>query len=160
MERQRKKMTEEAALVRLSGLCMSAEYCLADMRRKMQVWDLPDGAEERILQRLQQEKFVDENRYAHAFVRDKSRQNRWGRIRIEFELHKRGISNDDIQDALTEIEEEEDDATLIALLRQKAKTTKARNEYELLVKLMRFAAQRGFTQDQVQRCLRQAIQES
>lgn len=151
-------MTEEAALVRLSTKCVTTEYCLSDIRRKMQRWLLPEGAEERILQRLQDERFVDENRYAHAFVRDKSRYNRWGERRIEFELRKKGISNEDIKDALTELQDdEENDERLIALLRQKAKTVKARNDYELMMKLLRFAAQRGFTSEQVQRCLKKAI---
>ncbi len=147
-------MTEEAALVRLSTLCVTAEYCLSDIRKKMQRWLLPEGAEKRILQRLQNERFVDENRYAHAFVRDKFRNNRWGERRIEFELRKKGISDEDIRNALTEIQHEENDEILTALLLQKAKTIKARNDYELKMKLIRFAAQRGFTLEQIQRCLR------
>lgn len=147
-------MTEEAALLRLSRLCVSAEYCLSDMRKKMQRWLLPEGSEARILQRLLDERFVDENRYAHAFVREKSSFNHWGPRRIEYELHRKGIGEEDIRDALSaNINEEENDKILMALLQQKAHTIHARNDYDLKMKLMRFAAQRGFTIDQIQRCI-------
>ena len=78
MERTKKEQTEEQAFTRLARLCSTTEYCRYDMRRKMAAWLLPDGAEDRILQRLERECFMDEVRYAHAYVRDKSRYNRWG----------------------------------------------------------------------------------
>lgn len=147
-------MTEEAAWQRLSALCATSEQCLYDMRRKMQSWDLPEGADRRLLQRLLTEGYVDEQRYARAFVHDKSQYNRWGRRRIEFELHRRGIADATIADALAGIADEENDDRLTELLKAKMRSVKARNDYERMAKLMRFAAQRGFAADEVQRCLR------
>ena len=159
MEQILKKISDDAAFQRLSSLCATAEYCLFDMRRKMERWDLTDQQKARLLKRLVAEKYVDENRYAHAFVRDKSRYNKWGAKRIEFELRKRHIDDDDIRDALTELQELDTDDMLINLLRQKAKTVKYCNEYELLTKLMRFAAGRGFSADDFNRCIKQALLE-
>ncbi|MCR4614041.1 MAG: RecX family transcriptional regulator [Bacteroidaceae bacterium] len=157
MERQKKELTEEQAFTRLARLCSTTEYCRYDMRRKMAAWLLPEGAEERVLKRLEQERYIDEVRYAHAYVRDKSRHNRWGAKRIELELRRRGITDETIQDALTEITEEQSDETLEGLLRTKLKTVKGKSDYDVFLKLLRFSVGRGFPQDQAHRCLKRII---
>ena len=148
MEKQKKELTEEQAFTRLARLCSTTEYCRHDLMRKMQAWQMPEGAEERILRRLEQERFLDEVRYAHAFVRDKFRYNRWGRQRIALELHARGIAPATIDDALTEISEEDSDQTLEQLLRAKLK---------VFLKLLRYSVGRGFPQEQAHRCLKRII---
>ncbi len=152
MEKVKKNMTEEAAYKRLSALCARTEYCVSDMKTKMSGWDLPEGAEERILMRLVKEKYVDENRYAHAFVRSKFKFNRWGREKIVRMLKQKRISGSDITDALNEIGEEESDETLMELLEKKMHSTKHKTDYELYVKLLRFAVSRGFSLDSAKRC--------
>ena len=153
MEQTKKIMTEEAALVRLSGLCCRAEYCLMDMRHKMMRWQLPDGAEARILKRLTADKYIDENRYAHAFVRSKFRFNRWGKDKIVRALKMKGISDEDISDAIVEIDEQESLDTLKELLTTKMRTVKYNTDYELYMKLLRFAVSRGFSLDSARICL-------
>ena len=157
MERTKKELTEEQAFTRLARLCSTTEYCCYDMRRKMTAWLLPDGAEDRILQRLEKERFIDEVRYAHAYVRDKFRYNRWGRKRIEMELRRRGIDDETIEDALTEITPEDSDQTLEGLLRKKLKTVKGKSDYDVFLKLLRFSVGRGFPPDQAHRCLKRII---
>lgn len=151
------KKTEQEAYQRLSALCVTAEYCLADMRRKMARWELLDkdgdaadeDAEERILERLVRERFIDESRYAHAFVRDKSRYNRWGRVRIQQELRMRQIPQLIIDDALMEIDADETLDTLRTLIEHKRPTVKGRNDYEVRMKLIRFALSRGYEMDDI-----------
>ena len=146
-------MSEAQALSRLGALCARAEYCLQDMRRKMDAWELPPGADERIIQRLMKDGYVDENRYAHAFVRSKFRFNRWGRDKIVRMLQQKGINQEDIDDALTELNEEELDDTLLELLTAKSRHLNYKNDYDRYVKLLRFAVSRGFSLDSARRCL-------
>lgn len=146
-------MSEAQALSRLGALCARAEYCLQDMRRKMDAWELPVGADERIIQRLVKDGYVDENRYAHAFVRSKFRFNRWGRDKIVRMLQQKGINQEDIDDALTELNEEELDDTLLELLTAKSRHLNYKNDYDRYVKLLRFAVSRGFSLDSARRCL-------
>ena len=91
------------------------------------------------------------------FVRDKFRYNRWGRQRIMLELHARGIAPDTIEDALTEIEEEDSEKTLEQLLRNKLKTTKGKSDYDVFLKLLRFSVGRGFPTEQAHRCIKRII---
>lgn len=161
------KKTEQEAYQRLSALCVTAEYCLADMRKKMARWELVDeegdpmneNAEERILKRLVQERFVDENRFAHAYVRDKSRYNRWGRIRIEQELRRRNIPVLIIEDALTELVDEDNLNTLRTLIERKRPSVKGKNDYEIRMKLIRFALSRGFVMDDIRRVLNTDVED-
>lgn len=146
-------MSEAQALSRLGALCARAEYCLQDMRRKMDAWELPAGADERIIQCLVKDGYVDENRYAHAFVRSKFRFNRWGRDKIVRMLQQKGINQEDIDDALTELNEEELDDTLLELLTAKSRHLNYKNDYDRYVKLLRFAVSRGFSLDSARRCL-------
>lgn len=151
-------ITEEAALLRLTAQCATTEYCLHDIRRKMAFWLLPEGAVERILQRLLRERYVNEERYARAFARDKFRFNRWGAQRISLELRRRGISDDDIRAGLSEIDEDDSLNTLRDLLRSKHRTVTARSDYERYMKLLRFAVSRGFSIEQARQCLQQDLQ--
>jgi len=154
----KKNISEQAAYQRLSALCARTEYCIADMKGKMDRWELPDGAEQRIINRLQQEKFIDENRYAHAYVRSKFRFNRWGKDKIVRMLKMKGINDSDIEDALQEINETESDETLTAILEAKMRTVKYKTDYELYMKLLRFAVYRGFSLDDAKRCIEKIIE--
>ncbi len=130
--------------LKLSALCAASEQCIHDVRKKMQRWELTDEQQQSIIDRLVREKYIDENRYAHAFVRDKSRYNRWGAVKIKNELRKRNISTLDIEDALTELNADDTLETLRQLLDKKRPTVKGRSEYEINTKLIRFALSRGF----------------
>lgn len=153
MERTTKPMTEKAAYSRLTALCGRAEQCPADLRRKMSLWQLPEGAEQRLLSQLEKEGYVDERRFAHAFAHDKFLQNRWGRARIAQELRRRAIAQELIEDALTEIPDEESEETLASLLRQRLRTTRGKNDTEVFLKMLRYSVGRGYSPDEAHRCL-------
>ena len=153
MERKQKVMSEQEALSRLAALCARTEYCLSDIRRKMEAWILPEGASDRIIKRLTTDRYVDENRYAHAFVRSKFRFNRWGRDKIARALKMKGISDEDIADGLTELNDDEAEQTLMDLLIAKNRHLTYKNDYDRYVKLLRFAVGRGFSVDAARRCV-------
>ena len=149
----KKPMTESNALNHIAAKCAAREYCLADIRKMLSRWELPDGAEERIMQRLQAEKYVDERRYAHAYVRDKFRYNHWGVKRIELELRRKGIALDIIEDAKAEINDEDNTETLRHIIEVKRRTVKGNSEYEIRAKLFRFALSRGFSYEDISEVL-------
>lgn len=153
MQVTKKKLSKEEALTRLATLCASAEYCEYDLRKKMERWELPEGAEDAIIQQLVKERFLDEERYAKAFVRDKFRYNKWGRIRISMELKKKRISEHVIEDALEEIPSDDNLDTLKALIESKKKSVKGKSDYEIKCKLIRFALSRGFTMDDINKVI-------
>jgi regulatory protein len=145
--------TEQEAYLALAALCAQAEHCQWEMTEKMRRWELSDEAQARIMERLVKERYIDDERYARAFVKDKVRYNKWGRRKIEQALWQKHIDDDIRQRILDEIDDEEYLSILRPLLQQKRKSTKAQSDYELNQKLIRFALSRGYTYDIIRQCI-------
>ena len=148
-----KQKTEQDAYLTLAALCAQAEHCQYEMLEKMRRWELDDEAQARVMQRLVSERYVDDERYARAFVKDKVRYNKWGRRKVEQALWQKHIDEDIRHQVLDEIDDEEYISVLRPLLKQKRRSTKAANDYQLNQKLMRFALGRGFTFDIIRQCI-------
>ena len=145
--------TENEAYLALAALCAQAEHCQHEMLEKMRRWELPEDAQARVMAKLIKERYVDDERFAQAFVKDKIRYNKWGRRKVEQALWQKRIDEDIRKRVLDEVDDDEYLSVLRILLKQKRKTIKAKNDYELNQKLMRFALGRGFTFDIIRQCL-------
>ena len=149
----KKEMTEQEAYLQLAALCAQAEHCQQEMRDKMRRWELDETVQNRIIARLVKERYIDDERYTRAFVKDKIRYNKWGRRKVQQALWMKHIDTDIQQRVLDEIDEKEYLDVLRPLLKQKRKSIKAANDYELNQKLVRFALGRGFGFDIIRQCL-------
>lgn len=149
----KKEMTEQEAFLQLAALCAQAEHCEQEMRDKLKRWGFDESVQNRIIERLVRERYIDNERYARAFVKDKIRYNKWGRRKVQQALWLKRIDNDIQQRVLDEIDDNEYLSVLRPLLKQKRKSVKAESDYELNRKLVRFALGRGFTFDIIRQCL-------
>lgn len=145
--------SEKEAYLTLAALCAQAEHCQWEMLEKMRRWEVPEETQARVMQRLVKERYVDDERYARAFVKDKIRYNKWGRRKVDQALWQKHIDEDIRKRVLDEVDDEEYLGVLRPLLKQKRKSTKANSDYELNQKLMRFAMGRGFTFDIIRQCI-------
>ncbi len=148
-----KQMTEEQALARAAAQCSTSEQCVSQIRQKLVRWNIGAEAQERILAHLVEERYIDESRFARAYANDKFRYNHWGPVRIDMELRRLGIAGSLRREAIGQLPQEEQTDTLKALLAQKRPSIKAKSDYELKGKLIRFALGRGFQMDDVLRAL-------
>ena len=149
----KKAITEQEAYLQLAALCAQAEHCQREMHDKMRRWELDETAQNRIITRLVKERYIDDERYVRAFVKDKIRYNKWGRRKVQQALWLKHIDSDIQQRVLDEIDEKEYLDVLRPLLKQKRKSIKAASDYELNQKLVRFALSRGFGFDIIRQCL-------
>lgn len=149
----KKEMTEQEAFLQLASLCANAEHCQHEMLEKMRKWELTEAVQARVMARLVKERYVDDERYARAFVKDKIRYNKWGRRKVQQGLWMKRIDDDVQQTVLDEISDEEYLKVLKPLLKQKSKSIKAESDYERNQKLVRFALGRGFTSDLIRQCV-------
>ena len=127
----KKETTEQEAYLQLAALCAQAEHCQQEMRDKMRRWETAPEVQERVIARLMKERFIDDERYARAFVKDKIRYNKWGRRKVQQGLWMKHIDDDIQQRVLDEVDDAEYLAVLKPLLKQKAKSIKAENDYEV-----------------------------
>ena len=149
----KKEITVQQAFQRLSALCAKGEHCQHDLLEKMRQWGMDEEAQAEVMARLVEGRYVDDERFARAFVSDKVRYNKWGRRKVEQALWLKHIGKSIILQVLDEVADEEYLSMLRPLLNQKRRTTKARSEYELNMKLIKFAVSRGFTMDIIKQCL-------
>ena len=148
-----KEVTEQGAYLQLAQLCARSEHCQHEMLEKMRRWGMTDETQARVMQRLVSERYVDDERYARAFVRDKIRYNKWGRRKVEQALWMKRIDDDIRERVLGEVDDDEYISVLRPLLKQKRRSTKAQSDYELNQKLVKFALSRGFTFDIIRQCM-------
>lgn len=150
---QKKQISEAEALRKLGDLCARGEHCSGEMAEKLRKWGIATDAQERIIDKLIDYKYIDDERFIRSFVRDKIVFNKWGRRKIEQALWQKRIPQYISQPILDEIEPEEYLNVLHQLLKSKYSTIKAETDYERSMKLIKYAVGRGFTLDIIRQCI-------
>ena len=140
-------------------LCARSEKSSGDALRLMQQWQVPHTERQGVLERLVKERFIDDGRYAEAYVREKSRLSGWGARKIAMQLRQKGVSQAVIDDALRQLDSNVELPRLVDKLRRKIRTTKYTSDYELRGKLMRYALSLGFDYDIAQRAVEDSLEE-
>ncbi|MDE7468334.1 MAG: RecX family transcriptional regulator [Muribaculaceae bacterium] len=144
---KRKPLTADAAKSRAEALCAKAEHCRGEIRKKLLGWGIFPVEAERILDALEADRYIDDQRFARAFTRSKVLFNRWGRRKIAFALWQKGVSKADIAYGAEQVEEEEYLEALRAVVAAKRRSTADADTYEGRTKIFRHALQRGFESD-------------
>jgi regulatory protein len=156
MEDQLKK--EEEIFAKLARLCSRSEECSPDIRKKIADSGGDTEMQERIIKRLQEEKFLDDERYARAYTRDKFRLNKWGRIKMRYYLKMKGLQDSIIETGFEEIDEDQYVKLLVKTMKEKAKTVKKTNKFEKMGQVIRYAQGRGFEPELIHRHIGSVIQ--
>ena len=146
---QVKTKSPEQALASLMRLCSRAEKSSGDARRLMARWGVATSERDGVLAKLIEMRFIDDSRFAAAYVRDRSRFGGWGVYKIRAGLKAKGVAEEVINEALAQLTEDNSAEQLLRQVERKAPKVKAANDYELKTKLIRFALSRGFEYDTV-----------
>ncbi|MBQ4502297.1 MAG: regulatory protein RecX [Alistipes sp.] len=144
VQKEVKRKSAEQALRLLMNMAARAERSSGDALRLMKRWGVDDNDAQRVLQRLIAERFIDDSRYAAAFVREKINLSGWGSYKIVAALRRKGVDNRIIENALSQYGSVDMEERLQGLLEKKIKTVKYRDTSDLRAKLFRFAASRGY----------------
>lgn len=147
----------EKALDKMRRLCSRREYCVSDIRTKL-MKELEGDAQkvETALNKLIEERYVDDLRYATAYARDKASIAGWGATKIRYMLSAKGVAKDVISEALNEVDESKAASRLEKLLEHKYKSLKDDPQWK--IKLLRFALGRGYSYDEVSDQIRRFAQ--
>ena len=143
-KKPQKPLTPVQVLDKMAKYCAYQERCVKDVRDKLKTFDIPVEEKTKILDYLLDNRFVNDDRFAKAFVRGKVNQSGWGVNKICFHLIQKGIDKDIIDEALGQTDNEVYRQRLIDILKTKSKTIKADSDFEKKRKLAAYAMQKGF----------------
>ena len=141
-KKREEKLTPDEALVKLEQFCAFRDRCSQEVRQKMRELALDRDTCDQLFEVLENDGFVDDDRFSRMFALGKFRQNGWGRVRIKQELGSRAIKPGLIEAALAEISEENYQQTLVDILEKKVGLYK--DEKDGWQKLAALAIRRGF----------------
>ena len=134
-------------LRKLEVFCTYQERCEKEVIEKLSKLGATASQKQSVVNDLQKNSFINEQRFAEVYARSKFNHKNWGRIKIEFELRSRGISNYSIQEALKQIKSTEYLQVIAKLANSKKRSTKEENEYKLKEKIARYLYSKGFESD-------------
>ncbi len=143
---------------RMAAICSRSEQCSPDIRKKITALGLEDETAGEIIEKLKNERFIDDERYAKAYASDKFRMNKWGKIKIRHFLKSKGLPDETIETGLEQIDPEKYKTVLLKVLKEKAKTVKKKNKYEKMGQVIRFAQSRGFEPEIIHRHLNEVLE--
>ncbi|OEK09406.1 recombinase RecX [Flavivirga aquatica] len=140
----KKTYTLEEATRKLEHYCAYQERCHKEVRQKLKDMYMIPEAIDVIIVHLLEHNFLDETRFAKAFVNGKFRIKHWGRQRLTYELKKKDISKITINQAIKEIEETEYLKIFQNLSEKKTDTIKETNVYKKRKKFIDYFLYRGW----------------
>ena len=153
IERTKRTKSPQQALQSLMRMCARSERSSGDALRLMKRWGVADNEARKVLARLQAERFIDDRRFAEAFVRDKLNLSGWGAYKIKMSLRAKGVAREIIEEVVsTMIEATDMKERLEEIMQRKLRTLKYSSTYEAKTKLIRFAASRGYDIEEAVEC--------
>lgn len=139
-----------AVVSRIEGLCSRRECCSKDIREKLLKKGISREKADEIVEKLVEQRFIDDRRYAVAFSRDKSSLSGWGVKKIEFQLKLKGILPADIKEALQEVDDRKARGRMEEIIERKWRELEREKElHTRRMKTIRFALGRGYTYEEV-----------
>lgn len=129
-------------LEKARNFCSYQERCIYDVKMKLMEWKATDKTIEKLIRQLEEEDYINEERYAVSFATGKLRNNKWGRNKIFYALMQKHIPELYVQMGLSEIDEKEYIDTLRKVIA--SKKVKGEDDYKHQAKQVRYAVQKGF----------------
>ena len=151
------KSIKKQVFSKMAALCSRSEQCSPDIRKKIIAAGLSNEEAEEILKLLKKEKFIDDERYAKAYVTEKFKFNQWGRIKIRYNLRVKGLSDEVIEAGLELLDEEKYIEILLKTMKEKAKKSGGKSKFEKMVHIVRFVQSRGFESELINRYINEVV---
>jgi regulatory protein len=148
----------ENAFIKASAYCVYRDRCRKEITLKLKEWKLDSSDIPDVIEKLVNEGFIDEERFAIAFARGKFRINKWGKIKITGFLRMNGLPDVLIRKAVSEIDSGEYRKTLVRIIETKARSLKEKDIRSRNAKLINFAVTKGFETELIKEILHTEIQ--
>jgi len=148
-----KTYTVAEAKKKLEYFCAYQERCHADVEKKLNTMHMIPQAKEIIMMHLLKENYLNEERFAKAYVRGKFLIKKYGKIRIANNLKQKNISTYLIKKGLQEIDEVQYIKTLKGLLAKKWTSVKEVNHFKKKKKVIDYLLRKGYEYELIKQYL-------
>ena len=138
---------EKLILAKIMKFCAYRERTWKEVDMKLKEYLATDEIKQKIKTFLAEENFVNEERFANAFVRGKSSIKKWGKIKIKSELQRKRINPESFEEAFENINQDEYQERLKGLLETRNTKFKDETGYDRKVKLVRYGMSKGYESD-------------
>lgn len=136
------------AKAKLEALCAYQERCSSELETKLFQWRFDREDTDRLLADLIVNNFLNEERFAEAFVSGKVNIKKWGKIKIRQQLKQKRISKYSMDKAIKSIDVEVYAANLMSLAEKKFRSLSSeKDSYGNRVKIYRFLVSKGYEID-------------
>jgi regulatory protein len=145
-------MTE--ALKKLEKYCAYQERSHKQVYQKCRDYGLTEDEANQILIELISSNFLNEQRFAEAYVKGKFKVKSWGKQKIVNGLNNAGVSKKLIENSMDKIDPKVYLQTLISLAEKKRTTLKTGTEFEKIIKIQRYLLSKGYKYDEIAEALK------
>ncbi len=152
-DQPKKYWSEEEAKIKIAAYCAYQERCQKEVRDKLHERGMYGDKAEELIADLIGEGFLNEERFAQAFVRGKFRLKKWGKNKILQDLKFKNISPNCIKSGFKEIHEEEYFETLKHLSVKKWDSIFEKDNFKKRHKVFQYLIGRGYESDLVQEAI-------
>lgn len=156
-QQERKSYTVDEAMQKLMHYCAYRDRSQKEVEDKLNEMKMIPEAKEKIIIRLMQDGFLNEERFARSFVRGKFRIKKWGKVKITQALKQKEISSPIIKLGLSEINASDYNAALYELAEKKLEKINEPNSFKKKKKLADHLLRRGYESPLVYDCVNTLI---
>ncbi len=149
-KKEKKSYTPHQAKLKAESYCAYQERAQQEVRDKLYSWGLHQEDVENIIASLIEENFLNEERFAKAYVLGKFRMQGWGKIKIKLHLKAKRVSEPLIRIALREINEEDYQEMIIKIIKKRTKHQLSKISTTERSKLFKYLLSKGFESEIIQ----------
>ena len=133
------------ALAKARSFCAYQERCRSEVTIRIRSFGLNRDQSEQVIEKLEEEGFINDERFATTYAGSKFRILHWGKMKIRAGLRSKGLADTLIFQALESIEEEQYLKCLHELIEAKLRTlTTVNDERVVKQKVFSYLASKGF----------------
>lgn len=142
---------------KIRAYCLYRERSQQEVNAKLESYGLIPEVRDTLISELIQERYLDEERFARAFVRGKYKIKKWGRYKIKQALYPHKLSEYVLKKAFSEIDPDLYYRNLLQVCEKRWPLSKGANAYQRKLKLRAYLQNRGFESDLVQEAIREVV---
>ena len=136
-------MERDIALKKILHYCDYQDRCKKEIFTKLNSLELTDDDRNFILDFLNDEGYINDERYCRSYVKSKLNLKKWGVNKIKISLISKGIDREIIDSVVSEIDQDSYKEELIKLLENKK--INESDPYKRKAKLIRYAVGKGYS---------------